>query len=73
MREAKVEHNTSETQIAGSLRIDGTGVYKICTGVRFLDHTLELFTKHGAFDLELTAHCDLDVDQHQLPSTKGLL
>ena len=73
MREAKVERNTRETQIAGSLRIDGTGVYKIATGIRFLDHMLELFSKHGGFDLELTAHGDLDVDQHHTVEDVGIV
>jgi imidazoleglycerol-phosphate dehydratase len=73
MREANVERNTSETQITGSLCIDGAGVYKIATGIRFLDHMLELFSKHGAFDLELTAHGDLDVDQHHTVEDVGIV
>jgi imidazoleglycerol-phosphate dehydratase len=73
MREAHVERNTKETQIKGDLRIDGTGVYKISTGIRFLDHMLELFSKHGAFDLELTATGDLDVDQHHTVEDTGIV
>ena len=61
MREATVERNTTETQIAGFLRIEGSGLYQISTGIRFLDHMLELFAKHGAFDLNLSARGDLDV------------
>ena len=49
MREASIERNTKETQISGSLAIEGTGNYEISTGVRFLDHMLELFSKHGGF------------------------
>ena len=64
MRYAALTRNTKETQIRGTLRIDGHGKYKVSTGIRFLDHMLELFTKHGGFDLKLTANGDLDVDQH---------
>ena len=53
-----------ETQIGGTLKIEGKGRYEIATGIRFLDHMLELFTKHGGFDLQLKAEGDLDVDQH---------
>ncbi len=73
MREASVERNTKETQITGSLRLDGTGAYEISTGVRFLDHMLELFTKHGAFDLSLSARGDLDVDQHHTVEDAGIV
>jgi imidazoleglycerol-phosphate dehydratase len=73
MREARLERNTKETQIAGTLRIDGSGTYKIATGIRFLDHMLELFAKHGGFDLELEAHGDLDVDQHHTVEDTGIV
>jgi imidazoleglycerol-phosphate dehydratase len=73
MREAQLERNTKETQIKGNLRIDGTGVYQIATGIRFLDHMLELFSKHGAFDLELKATGDLDVDQHHTVEDTGIV
>jgi imidazoleglycerol-phosphate dehydratase len=73
MREAALERNTKETQIAGSLRIEGTGAYQITTGIRFLDHMLELFSKHGAFDLQLTARGDLDVDQHHTVEDTGIV
>ena len=73
MREATIERNTKETQISAALRIEGTGDYKISTGVRFLDHMLELFAKHGAFDLELNAHGDLDVDQHHTVEDTGIV
>jgi imidazoleglycerol-phosphate dehydratase len=72
MREASLERNTKETQISGSLGIEGTGVYEISTGIRFLDHMLELFTKHGGFDLKLTAKGDLDVDQHHTVEDVGI-
>ena len=73
MRESTVERNTKETRITGSLRLEGTGDYQISTGVRFLDHMLELFTKHGAFDLQLTAKGDLDVDQHHTVEDTGIV
>jgi imidazoleglycerol-phosphate dehydratase len=73
MREAVLERNTKETHITGSLRIDGAGVYHISTGVRFLDHMLELFSKHGAFDLELNVRGDLDVDQHHTVEDAGIM
>jgi imidazoleglycerol-phosphate dehydratase len=73
LRTADIERNTKETQIRGSLAIDGTGRYEIATGVRFLDHMLELFTKHGAFDLTLHAAGDLDVDQHHTVEDVGIV
>jgi imidazoleglycerol-phosphate dehydratase len=73
MRESTVERNTKETQITGSLRLEGTGNYQISTGVRFMDHMLELFTKHGAFDMQLTARGDLDVDQHHTVEDTGIV
>jgi imidazoleglycerol-phosphate dehydratase len=72
MREASIERITKETQIRGSLRIEGTGSYEISTGVRFLDHMLELFSKHGGFDLALQATGDLDVDQHHTVEDTGI-
>lgn len=73
MRQASIERNTKETQITGALNIDGTGQYEIATGVRFLDHMLELFSKHGAFDLTVKAAGDLDVDQHHTVEDVGIV
>jgi imidazoleglycerol-phosphate dehydratase len=73
MREARLTRNTKETQINGALAIEGSGTYQISTGIRFLDHMLELFAKHGAFDLELKAHGDLDVDQHHTVEDIGIM
>jgi imidazoleglycerol-phosphate dehydratase len=73
MREAAVERNTKETRISGKLRVEGTGQYQISTGIRFLDHMLELFGKHGAFDLEIKASGDLDVDQHHTVEDVGIV
>jgi imidazoleglycerol-phosphate dehydratase len=73
MREASITRNTKETQIQGELRIEGSGSYEISTGIRFLDHMLELFSKHGAFDLTLFAKGDLDVDQHHTVEDVGIV
>ena len=71
-RKASVERITKETQIRGSLVIDGQGSYQISTGIRFFDHMLELFAKHGGFDLKLTAKGDLDIDQHHTVEDVGI-
>jgi imidazoleglycerol-phosphate dehydratase len=73
MRTASVERITKETQIRGALKIEGKGRYDISTGIRFLDHMLELFTKHGGFDLTLKASGDLDVDQHHTVEDAGIV
>jgi len=72
VRRAAITRNTKETQIAGRLNIDGSGTYEISTGIRFFDHMLELFAKHGAFDLKLKATGDLDVDQHHTVEDVGI-
>jgi imidazoleglycerol-phosphate dehydratase len=73
VRSASIERNTRETRIRGSLRIEGRGRYDVRTGVRFLDHMLELFAKHGGFDLTLHAEGDLDVDQHHTVEDTGIV
>jgi imidazoleglycerol-phosphate dehydratase len=73
MRNAALERNTKETRIAAALRIEGRGRYEVSTGIRFFDHMLELFTKHGGFDLELKANGDLDVDQHHTVEDVGIV
>ena len=73
MRSASIERNTKETQIRGKLAIEGRGRYEIRTGIRFFDHMLELFTKHGGFDLKLDAKGDLDVDQHHTVEDVGIV
>ena len=72
-RTAEIQRDTKETQIFGRLTIEGTGKYDISTGIRFLDHMLELFTKHGGFDLTLKATGDLDVDQHHTVEDTGIV
>jgi imidazoleglycerol-phosphate dehydratase len=71
-RGTKLERITTETQIALTLNIDGTGIYKVETGIRFFDHMLELFTRHGGFDLALACRGDLDVDQHHTVEDIGI-
>lgn len=73
MRSAALTRITKETRIAGKLRLDGRGRYDISTGVRFLDHMLELFARHGGFDLTLHARGDLDVDQHHTVEDSGIV
>ncbi|HTX36763.1 MAG TPA: imidazoleglycerol-phosphate dehydratase HisB, partial [Bryobacteraceae bacterium] len=73
MRRAQVRRDTKETRIAGSLRIEGRGRYEVSTGIRFLDHMLELFARHGGFDLKLAADGDLDVDQHHTVEDTGIV
>ncbi len=73
MRNATLQRDTRETKISGKLRIEGRGRYSITTGVRFLDHMLELFARHGGFDLELEARGDLDVDQHHTVEDAGIV
>jgi len=72
-REAAFDRRTTETHIAGRFVVDGGGRYRVTTGIRFLDHMLELFTRHGGFDLELNATGDLDVDQHHTVEDIGIV
>lgn len=64
MRSATVQRKTKETNISLTLEIDGSGKYSVSTGVGFLDHMLELFTKHGMFNLQLNCKGDIHVDDH---------
>jgi imidazoleglycerol-phosphate dehydratase len=72
MRRATLHRVTTETDIRLSLALDGTGRYEVGTGIRFLDHMLELFARHGGFDLKLSATGDLDVDQHHTVEDVGI-
>jgi len=72
MRRAVIVRRTTETKIALRLGIDGTGRYRVRTGIRFLDHMLELVARHGVFDLQLDAAGDLDVDQHHTVEDVGI-
>jgi imidazoleglycerol-phosphate dehydratase len=72
VRRATITRKTRETQITLRLVLDGKGRYDVATGIRFLDHMLELFTRHGGFDLKLQAKGDLDVDQHHTVEDIGI-
>ncbi len=72
MRRAVVHRVTSETTVRVRLRLEGQGRYDNHTGVRFLDHMLDLVARHGAFDLEVKATGDLDVDQHHTVEDVGI-
>ena len=71
-RIANIHRKTNETDIRVRLNLDGRGKARVSTGVRFFDHMLELFARHGAFDLELIARGDLDVDQHHTVEDTGI-
>lgn len=72
MRGAKLHRVTNETDVRLKLVVEGSGRYRVSTGIRFLDHMLELFARHGGFDLDLTASGDLDVDQHHTVEDVGI-
>ena len=72
MRRARIERRTTETQIDLRLALDGKGRYDVSTGIRFLDHMLELVARHGLLDLTLKATGDLDVDQHHTVEDVGI-
>ncbi len=72
MRTAIIKRHTKETQIDLELNVDGSGHSNITTTIKFLDHMLELFTKHGAFDLTINAKGDTEVDQHHLVEDVGI-
>jgi imidazoleglycerol-phosphate dehydratase len=63
-RVASVSRTTNETDIQLTFQVDGMGISKIETDVPFLNHMLDLFTKHGQFDLNVTARGDIDIDDH---------
>ena len=71
-RRATIKRKTSETSIELSLVIDGKGRYEISTGIGFFNHMLELFSRHGAFDVRLLATGDLHVDQHHTVEDVGI-
>ena len=72
MREGLIDRRTRETAIALRLDLDGPGRYDVRTGIRFLDHMLELTARHGVMDLDLKAEGDLDVDQHHTVEDVGI-
>ena len=72
MRRGVIDRKTAETAIKVKLGLDGRGRYAISTGIRFLDHMLDLVARHGGFDLEIAASGDLDVDQHHTVEDLGI-
>lgn len=72
MRTGEVVRKTTETDITLKLKLDGTGKSKISTGVGFLDHMLELFSKHGKFDLEIECKGDIYIDSHHSVEDVGI-
>ncbi len=72
MRSARLRRKTNETDIRVNLRLDGGGRYRVSSGIRFLDHMLELLARHGGFDLDFKAEGDLDVDQHHTVEDAGI-
>lgn len=72
MRRAVIDRRTTETQILVKLTLEGRGRYAVRTGIRFLDHMLELVARHGGFDLDVDATGDLDVDQHHTVEDLGI-
>src|ERR1700720_4724395 len=71
-RSAAIHRKTNETDVRLKLNLDGKGKSRITTGIRFFDHMLDLVARHGAFDLEITAKGDLDVDQHHTVEDVGI-
>jgi imidazoleglycerol-phosphate dehydratase len=72
VRAGSVKRRTGETEISVSLKLDGEGRYLVDTGLPFFDHMLQLFCKHASYDLELTAHGDLQVDGHHTVEDAGI-
>ena len=72
MREVEITRDTKETKISFKLNIDGSGQADISTGIAFLDHMLQLFARHGFFDLSIEAKGDIDVDYHHLVEDMGI-
>ena len=71
-RKVKIDRNTKETQISLELSLYGKGINAISTGIPFLDHMLELFSRHGFFDPNISAKGDIDIDYHHLVEDLGI-
>jgi imidazoleglycerol-phosphate dehydratase len=72
VRRGVIDRRTTETQIQLAIGLEGRGRYEVRTGIRFLDHMLELFARHGAFDVKIACTGDLDVDQHHTVEDLGI-
>ena len=73
MRIAKVNRKTKETSIETEINLDGTGIYKIDTGIGFLNHMLEQLSKHSLVDINLKAKGDLHIDLHHTTEDSGIV
>jgi len=73
MRQASIERNTKETKIKAKVNLDGTGVYKVHTGIGFLDHMLEQLSRHSLIDIELEADGDLHIDYHHTTEDSAIV
>ncbi len=73
MRTATIERTTKETRITAEINLDGTGVYKVATGLGFLDHMLEQLSRHSLMDLTLSANGDLHIDGHHTTEDSGIV
>lgn len=72
-RKATINRETKETQITVSIDLDGSGTSEVDTGIPFLDHMLTLFSRHGYFDLNVTATGDLEIDEHHTMEDLGIV
>ena len=72
MRKGSVHRDTKETRIAVEIDLDGTGAYRISTGIGFLDHMLEQLSRHSLIDIDLTVDGDLHIDQHHTTEDSGI-
>ena len=72
MRTATVERTTTETSIAATVNLDGTGVYDVSTGIGFLDHMLEQLSRHSLIDVTVKAQGDLHIDSHHTTEDSGI-
>src|ERR1700743_1957025 len=72
MRTATVERKTKETQVKATVNLDGTGKYKVTTGIGFLDHMMEQLSRHSLIDLTVEAKGDLHIDQHHTTEDTGI-
>jgi imidazoleglycerol-phosphate dehydratase len=73
MRQASIDRKTTETRISASVALDGTGSYKVDTGIGFLDHMLEQLSRHSLIDISLKAQGDLHIDFHHTTEDSGIV
>ena len=73
MRQGSVERKTNETNISGTVNLDGAGIFEISSGIGFLDHMLEQFSRHSLIDLKVKADGDLHIDFHHTTEDTGIV